>query len=50
MAAEFLVVHLKIRHCAAGLTSPAIAPQDLLAHTFVRGGIKAYNLVGTEDG
>ena len=36
MAAEFAVVHLKIRHRAARLTPPAIAPQNLLAQTFVR--------------
>jgi hypothetical protein len=31
MAAELSVVHLKIRHRAAGLTPPAVAMQDLLA-------------------
>jgi hypothetical protein len=36
MAAEFLVVHLKIRHRAAGLTPPAVATQELLAKAFVR--------------
>src|ERR1700739_2156917 len=36
MAAELLVVHLKIRHRATGLTSPAIATQGLLAQTLVR--------------
>ena len=36
MAAEFLVVHLKIRHRDAGLTSPAVATQDPLAQAFVR--------------
>jgi hypothetical protein len=40
MAAELPVVHLKIRHCAARLTPPAIATQDLLAQTFVRQGIQ----------
>ena len=30
VAAESLVVHLKIRHRAARLTAPAIATQDLL--------------------
>ena len=40
MTAELLVVHLKVRHCAAGLTPPAVATQDLLAQTFVRQGIQ----------
>jgi peptidoglycan/LPS O-acetylase OafA/YrhL len=31
MAAELSVVHIKIRHRAAGLTPPAVATQDLLA-------------------
>jgi len=31
MAAEFSVVHLKIRHRATGLTPPAVATQDLPA-------------------
>ena len=35
VAAEFSVVHLKIRHRAAQLTPPAVATQDLLAQTFV---------------
>jgi hypothetical protein len=35
MAAELPVVHLKVRHRAAGLTPPAIATQDLLAQTVV---------------
>jgi hypothetical protein len=39
MAAEFLVVHLKVRHRATGLTSPSVATQDLLAQTFVRQAI-----------
>ena len=34
VAAELLVVHLKIRLCATGLTPPAVATQDLLAQTF----------------
>ena len=34
-AAELPVVHLKIRHRAAGLTSPAVATEDLLAQTVV---------------
>jgi len=38
MAAEFPVVHLKIRHRAAGLTPPAVAAQYLLAQTFIRQG------------
>jgi hypothetical protein len=38
MAAEFPVVHLKIRHRATGLTPPAVATQNLLAQTFVRQG------------
>jgi hypothetical protein len=36
MAAEFRVVHLKIRHRATGLTPPAVATQDLQAQAFVR--------------
>jgi hypothetical protein len=35
MAAEFPVVHLKVRTYAAGLTLPAVATQDLLAQAFV---------------
>jgi len=31
MAAEFSMVHLKIRHRATGLAPPAVATQDLLA-------------------
>jgi hypothetical protein len=31
MAAEFSVVHLKIRHRATALASPAISAQDLLS-------------------
>src|SRR5216684_6197763 len=40
MAAELPVVHLKIRHRATGLASPAVATQDLLAQTFVRQGVQ----------
>jgi len=40
MTAEFLVVHLKIRHRATGLTSPAVAMQDLLVQTFIRQGVQ----------
>jgi hypothetical protein len=40
MAAELPVVHLKIRHRAAGLTPPAVATEDLLAQTFVRQGVQ----------
>jgi hypothetical protein len=40
MAAELPVVHLDIRHRAAGLTPPTIATQDLLAQTFGRQGIQ----------
>jgi hypothetical protein len=36
MAAEFSVVHLKIRNRATQLTPPAVAAQDLLAQTFIR--------------
>jgi hypothetical protein len=36
MAAELHVVHLKIRHRSARLTSPAVTSQDLLAQVFVR--------------
>ena len=39
MAAEFPVVHLDIRHGAAGLASPAVATQDLLTQAFVQDGI-----------
>jgi hypothetical protein len=35
MTTEFLVVHLKIRHRATGLTPPAVPMQDLLAQNFV---------------
>jgi hypothetical protein len=31
LAAKFLVVDFKIRHGAAQLTPPAVAPQNLLA-------------------
>jgi hypothetical protein len=41
MTAELPVVHLKIRHCAARLTSPAVATQDLLAQTFTTRGLAA---------
>jgi hypothetical protein len=40
MAAELTVVHLKIRHRVAGLTSPCVATQDLSAQTIVRQGIQ----------
>ena len=40
MAAELPVVHLEIRHRAAGLTPPAVATQDLLTKIFVRHGIQ----------
>jgi hypothetical protein len=40
MAAEFLVVHLKIRHRPAGLTAPAIATQDLLAQILIQQGVE----------
>jgi hypothetical protein len=40
VAAKVFVVHLKIRHCATGLTPPGVATQDLLAQTFVRQGIQ----------
>jgi len=40
MTAELPVVHLKIRHRATGLTTPAVATQDLLAQTLVRQGIQ----------
>jgi hypothetical protein len=49
MAAELSVMHLKIRHCATGLTPPAVAAQDLLAQTFVRKGIKTQPLPATID-
>ncbi|HXP79852.1 MAG TPA: hypothetical protein VN976_08095 [Verrucomicrobiae bacterium] len=40
LAAEFLVVNLKIRHRAAGLASPAIPAEYLVAQFFVQLGIK----------
>ena len=40
MAAEFLVVNLEIRHCAAQLASPTVAAQYLVAELFVQGGVK----------
>src|SRR5208282_4579415 len=40
MAAEFPVVHFKIRHRATGLTPPAVAAQYLLAQGVVRQRIK----------
>ncbi len=40
MTAELHVVHLKIRHCATGLTPPAVTTQDLLAEAFVRHGVQ----------
>src|ERR1700719_4049977 len=36
MAAEFPVVHLKIRHRATELTPLAVATQDLLVQSFIR--------------
>jgi hypothetical protein len=36
VAAEFPVVHLQVRHRAAGLTPPGIATQDLLPQPLVR--------------
>ena len=41
MAAEFSVVHLKIRHRATGLTPPAIPTENLLAQKFVRRRVQA---------
>ena len=38
--AEFLVVDFQVGHCAAGLTSPAVAPQHLPAQILVGHGIK----------
>src|SRR5260370_30097497 len=40
MAPELPVVHLKIGHRATGLTSPAVATQNLLAQTLVRQGVQ----------
>ncbi|HLM79652.1 MAG TPA: hypothetical protein VK302_03375 [Terriglobales bacterium] len=40
MTAEFLVVHLEIRHRATELTPPTIATRDLLAQIFVRRGVQ----------
>jgi hypothetical protein len=36
MAAKFLMVNLQVRHRAARLTPPAIAPQHLLPQSLVR--------------
>jgi hypothetical protein len=36
MAAKFLMVNFQVRHCAARLTPPAIAPQHLVPQSFVR--------------
>ena len=38
LAAEFLVMHLKIRHRAATLASPAVSLHDLLTELFVQVG------------
>jgi hypothetical protein len=40
VAAEFPVVHLKIRHRSARLTSPVVTSQDLLVQIFIRQGIE----------
>jgi hypothetical protein len=40
LAAEFLVVNFKVGHRAAGLASPAIAAQYLIAELFVQAGIE----------
>jgi hypothetical protein len=40
MTAEFVVVHLEIRHRATELTPKAVTTQNLLAQTFVRRRIK----------
>jgi hypothetical protein len=40
LAAKLLMVDFQSRHRAAGLTPPAVAPQDLLAQTFVRQGVE----------
>ena len=41
VAAKLFVVDLKVRHRAAQLTPPAIAPLHLLPSSFVRHGIPA---------
>ena len=41
LAAELPVVHLKIRHRATELTSPAVAVQDLEPQIFVQLGVKS---------
>jgi hypothetical protein len=45
VAAELFVVDLKMRHCAAGLTPPAIAALHLLPQTLVRHRIPLVYLV-----
>jgi len=35
MATKFLMMDLKIDHCAARLASPTVAAQDLLAQVFI---------------
>jgi len=39
---EFFVMNFQIRHCAAGLTSPAIAAENLLPQMCVRNGIEPH--------
>ena len=41
LAAELLMMDLKIRHRSAELTSPAVAAQNLLPQQFVRDGIQS---------
>jgi hypothetical protein len=36
VAAEFLMMNFEVRHCAAVLTSPVVAPEHLLVKLFVR--------------
>jgi hypothetical protein len=40
MTAQLSVMHLEIRHCATGLTPPAIPTEDLLTQKFVRPNIQ----------
>ena len=40
VAAKLFVVDLKVGHCAAGLASPAIAPEHLITESFVLPGVE----------
>ncbi len=41
LAAELFVVNLKIEHCAAGLASPAVAAENLIAKLVVQFAFQA---------